>query len=163
MILHFLYKISDLNPHQLRFDKPPGPPGFNKICLSPVAEALVANIRMRGIENVLSPGLLWSIGTSSLEPFVISLIRNSTDKQSYIPGRGYWVRRSLPISVWTRHWSSVVSEIRSRRPTLSTPWLPRGGRSDLWFLRTSFFECLMKAWWWVWWLRSRIRGERFIR
>jgi hypothetical protein len=37
---------------------PPGPPGFNRMVLFPVAEAFVASILMRGIENVLSEDLL---------------------------------------------------------------------------------------------------------
>jgi len=37
---------------------PPGPPGLRRMVLFPFAEALVASILMRGIENVLSEDLL---------------------------------------------------------------------------------------------------------
>jgi hypothetical protein len=40
------------------FNIPPGPPGFRKMCLSPVADAFLASILMTGIEKVfLDDGL----------------------------------------------------------------------------------------------------------
>jgi hypothetical protein len=49
------------------------------------AEALVPNIRIRGIENVFSDDLLkWSIGTSIRVPSLVNLISNCAFRFAYI-------------------------------------------------------------------------------
>jgi hypothetical protein len=50
---------------------PPGPPGLKRMVFHPLADVFVANIQMRGIENVFSDAelLKWSMGTSMRVPF----------------------------------------------------------------------------------------------
>lgn len=55
--LHWLQYVSKCHA-TWTLNVPPGPPGFRKICLSPVADAFLASILMIGIEKALSDGWL---------------------------------------------------------------------------------------------------------